>query len=95
MATSEELNDSIGLATSPTWLDCKVVSSPESDEASENLQEDPLVLRVPSLVDELLDEMVDPTEVKDEPEDLLLDPDEARRQLEHLVGSQGAVPSKR
>lgn len=76
MTIFDELDDSIGSATVPTRLGQKNFSSLESDEANQQL--DPSECRVPSLIEELFDDAVDPfAEVKDEPEDFLFDPAEA------------------
>lgn len=86
--SSEDLNDSIGSVT--TWLDRKIVSSPESDEAAGNSSANPFETRAPSLIDEPFDETINHVEE----EDWLFDPAEVKRQLEILMGGQGAGPSK-
>lgn len=93
MTYSEDLNDSNGSVTDHTRLGRKIIFSSESDEVDRDGSTHSFEIRVPSLIDESFDETVNPAEVKIEEEDWLFDPAEAKRQLQILMGNQGAGPS--
>lgn len=95
MSISENLDVSAGSVTGPTRLGRKIISSKESDEEARSSAANTSEIKAPSLVDEPFDETAVPAEVKIEEEDLMFFPTEAKRQLERLIGSQGAGPSSR